>query len=221
MASRNQNATIKKNIIALALLSILASTLAFPMQAYALEEPGSLPTLFTFIESVKDGNPNSLRGIYVQNVMAFAIVQQPMGNPGYVSGDANVLTQFSIATEVGNIGLLAHNHLAGADFSQIKAGDTIVLVYGDGSTLAFVVSDIQQFQALSPLSPYSDFRDLESEAVISAEQLFNQVYRGDFHLTLQTCIENEGNLSWGRLFIIAQPAEIKFLDNIKTSFISI
>lgn len=221
MASRDQYAIIKKHIIVLALLGILAGTLAFPMQAYALEETGSLPNLFSFIESVKDGNPNTLRGIYVQNVMAFAIVQQPMGNPGYVSEDANVLTQFSIAAEVGNIGLLAHNHLAGADFSKIQAGDTIVLVYGDGSTQAFTVDDIQQFQALSPFSPYSNFKDLETEDVISAEQLFAQVYRGDFHLTLQTCIENEGSLSWGRLFIIAHPAGIKFMDNLKADYISI
>jgi hypothetical protein len=67
------------------------------------------------------------------------------------------------------------------------------------------VEDIQQYQALQPFSPYSNFRDLETQSILTAEQLFNKVYRGEFHLTLQTCIENEGNLSWGRLFIIARP----------------
>lgn len=221
MASRNQFAQFKNQIIAFTALTIMVSLFAFPAQAYALDDPASIPNLSTFIDTVKDGDPNTLRGIYVEGVLAFAVQQQPMGNPGFVSDAANVVTQFSIASEVGNIGLLAHNHLAGVEFPLIQLGDTIILVYGDGSTQGFIVDDIQQFQALSPLSPYSNFRDLETEATLTAEQLFNQVYRGDFHLTLQTCIENEGSLSWGRLFILAHPAGIKFLNELDASRISI
>ncbi len=221
MASRDQVAQFKNQVIAFAVLAIMVCTFAFPAQAYALGDPASIPNLPAFIDTVKDGNPNTLRGIYIEGVMAFAVNQQPMGNPGFVSDAADVVTQFSIASEVGNIGLLAHNHLAGAEFSQIQLEDTIILVYGDGHMQGFIVDDIQQFQALSPLSPYSNFRDLETEATITAEQLFNQVYRGNFHLTLQTCIENEDSLSWGRLFILAHPAGIKFMDTLKSSYISI
>lgn len=221
MASRNQFAQFKNQVIAFTALTIMVSLFAFPAQAYALDDPASIPNLSTFIDTVKDGDPNTLRGIYVEGVLAFAVQQQPMGNPGFVSDAADVVTQFSIASEVGNIGLLAHNHLAGVEFPLIQLGDTIILVYGDGSTQGFIVDDIQQFQALSPLSPYSNFRDLETEATLTAEQLFNQVYRGDFHLTLQTCIENEGSLSWGRLFILAHPAGIKFLNELDASRISI
>jgi hypothetical protein len=138
--------------------------------------------------------------------MALAIVQQPMGNPGYVSTAESVATQFSIATEVGNVGLLAHNTLAGSSFSNIKQGDLIVLVYGDGHMESFMANSIQRYQALNPLSPYSQFSDLETQTKLSAEELFNKVYRGEYHLTLQTCIENNGNASWGRLFITATPA---------------
>ena len=221
MASRDQKAQFKNQVIAFAVLTIMVSMFAFPAQAYALDDPASTPNLPTFIDTVKDGDPNALRGIYVEGVLAFAVQQQPMGNPGFVSEAADVVTQFSIASEVGNIGLLAHNHLAGVEFPHIQLGDIIILVYGDGSTQGFIVDDIQQFQALSPLSPYSNFRDLETEATLTAEQLFNQVYRGDFHLTLQTCIENEGSLSWGRLFILAHPAGIKFMNELDASRISI
>lgn len=110
-----------------------------------------------------------------------------------------------MASAYGTVGLLAHNYLAGASFQSIERGDEIILIYGDGRTQTFLVEDIQRYQALQPFSPYSNFRDLDTDAVLTAEQLFNKVYRGDFHLTLQTCIEHEGNLSWGRLFIIAKP----------------
>ncbi|MCL4268439.1 MAG: hypothetical protein KJZ72_02790, partial [Anaerolineales bacterium] len=67
----------------------------------------------------------------------------------------------------------------------------------------------------------SDFRDLETESILTAEQLFNQVYRGEFHLTLQTCIENEGNSSWGRLFIIAKPVIEKSIDPVNFAYIDV
>lgn len=221
MAFRNQFAQFKHQVIALTWLSILTFTFAFPIQAYALEENATLPTLPEFIQTVKDGNPNALRGIYVAGVMAYPIIQQPMGYPGYVSEAVNTVTQFSIASEVGNLGLLAHNYLAGANFFQIVPDNIITLVYGDGRTQSFLVGDIQRYQALSPLSPYSDFRDLETESILTAEQLFNQVYRGEFHLTLQTCIESEGNSSWGRLFIIAKPVIEKSIDPVNFAYIDV
>ena len=55
-----------------------------------------------------------VRGIYIYNVMALAIVQQPTGNPGYVSTAESVATQFSMEAEVGIIGLLARNTHAGS-----------------------------------------------------------------------------------------------------------
>ena len=158
-----------------------------------------------FVETVIDGNANTLRGVYIANVMAYPIVQQPYGYPGFVSTTDSIVTQFSMATEVGNTGLLAHNHLAGISFANIQQNDQIILIYGDGHMESFLVESILQYQALSPLSPYSQFKDLETESILSAEDLFREVYRGEYHLTLQTCIDNEGNASWGRLFIVAKP----------------
>ena len=207
MASKGPLTQFKYGILANALLCILFCSFAFPVQAYAKDNPNSIPDLSTFIETVKDGNANTLRGVYVSNVMALVIVQQPMGNPGYVSTAESVVTQFSIATEVGNVGLLAHNTAAGSFFSNIKSGNRIVLIYGDGHLESFMAKSIQRYQALNPLSPYSQFSDLEAQTKFSAEELFNKIYRGEYHLTLQTCIENNGNASWGRLFILAEPVE--------------
>lgn len=204
--------SIKKQVLFIALLSIFIRSFVPVAQVQAQEPENTIPNISSFIESVIDGNPDTLRGIYVHGLMAYPITQQPYGNPGYVSSDANAVTQFSIASEVGNIGLLAHNYLAGADFSGLKAGDVITLVYGDGHTQNFYVEEILQYQATSPLSPYSNFIDLNTQEYLTAEGLFNKVYRGDFRVTLQTCIEKDGDLSWGRLFIVAKPISEKYLD---------
>jgi len=205
MASRYQFTQLKNRIVAGALLCIVFCAVAFPAQAYAKNIPNSLPNLNTFIETVKDGNARALRGVYVSNVMALSIVQQPTGYPGFVSTAESVATQFSIAKEVGTVGLLAPNTHAGSFFSRIKQGDQIILVYGDGRVEGFTANKIQRYQALNPLSPYSKFKNQETQITYTAEELFNNVYRGKYHLTLQTCIENNGNSSWGRLFIVATP----------------
>ena len=203
MASRNQFAQFTNRLFASALLCIVFCALTVPTQVFAKAD--AIPTLNEFIETVKDGNADTLRGVYVADVMAYPILQQPYGKPGFISSIDNVTTQFSMASEVGNIGLLAHNHLAGVSFEDVKKNDQIILVYGDGHLESFMVESLQQYQALSPLSPYSQFKDLETESILTAEDLFREVYRGEYHLTLQTCITNEGNASWGRLFIIAKP----------------
>lgn len=209
MASRIQVTYPKNQIFSAALLIVLACALALPTQAFAMGSASPVPSLPSFIDSIKDGDANTLRGVYVEGLFAFPIIQQPYGYPGYVSQNDGEVTQFSMASEVGNLGLLAHNTLAGATFSQLKTGDTIILVYGDGHTQGFVVEGTQQYKATDPLSPYSHFKDLSSDTTLSALDLFNKIYRGDYHLTLQTCIENEGNLSWGRLFITAKPISDK------------
>lgn len=196
---------IKHQLFLLVVLTIFISSLFPATQVRAEESPNNFPHLSTFIEDIKNGNANALRGVYVHNKIAFEITQQPLGNPAFVSNENDLVTQFSIATEVGNIGLLAHNHLAGANFSQLEKGDVITLIYGDGHTQKFIVQETLQYRATDPFSPYSHFENLNAEEFLSAEQLFNKVYRGEFHLTLQTCIEKDGNLSWGRLFIIAKP----------------
>ena len=70
---------------------------------------------------MQSGEANTLRGVYVPNVLALPIVQQPADKPYYVSNHNGEATQFSIASQYGNIGLLAHNNLSGRFFSQLEA----------------------------------------------------------------------------------------------------
>jgi hypothetical protein len=138
-------------------------------------------------------------------VLALPIIQQPVGSPGYVSGNDGEITQFGMAANFGNIGLLAHNHLSGKSFAQLAIGQEVRLVYGDGKTESFIITEVLSYQALQPSSPYSSFRNLSKDETLTAEQMFKRVYRGDRHVTFQTCIESDGNASWGRLFVIAVP----------------
>lgn len=189
----------------------------FPaMQVSAMGIVHNFESLDTFIASVENGDPAALRGVYVPDVLAFPIVQQPSSNAGFVSQDENVVTQFSMAAQMGNVGLLAHNNLAGKVFVDLKQGDVVYLVYGDGRTETFQVTRVMQYQALDPYSPYSEFKDLDAQVTLTAEDLFNLVYRGERHVIFQTCIEANGNSSWGRLFVIAEPASVDASTTLET-----
>jgi hypothetical protein len=189
------------------LLFALTSLFLNPISALALGNAAVLPTFTDFSNSVKNGEQDVLRGVYVDKVLAMPVVQQPSGNPGYVSNSDGRVTQFSMASTFGNIGLLAHNHLAGAFFTQLAVGQEIRLVYGNGRVETFVIKEVLRYQALQPTSVYSSFKNLDKDETLTVEQMFNRVYRGDRHLTLQTCIAADGKLSWGRLFVIAVPKE--------------
>lgn len=190
------------------LLLLLASVFAQPMRAFALgstDGEAVLPSFSEFSSSVQNGRADHVSGVYVPNHFALPIVQQPYGSPGFVSSYNDILTQFRMANQYGSVGLLAHNYLAGQEFFDLEVGNEVRLVHGDGKVEYFVVTEILEYQAMQPNSVYSSFRDLETEEVLSVEQMFKRVFFGDRHVTFQTCIEKDGNLSWGRLFIIAIP----------------
>lgn len=172
--------------------------------------PTAPPDYLAFVESVRNGQAGLLRGVYVPGLFALPIVQQPAGDPGFVSQNRDELTQFGMAAEAGNVGLLAHNYLSGKLFPQLAPGQEVRLVFGDGAGEAFIVERILRYQALDPGDPSGQFRDLETGAILSAGELFQKVYRGERHVTFQTCIDAHHNKSWGRLFILAQPKPLSF-----------
>jgi hypothetical protein len=144
--------------------------------------------------------------LYLNDSVAFQIVQQPVGNSSFVSPFPNYVTEFRTASNYGAIGLLAHNYLAGLYFFQVLPGQEIELVDSNNRTERFVVTKIQRYQALSPNSPSSDFINLATGESLTASQLFKNIYINQTgHLVLQTCIYTDQNPSWGRLFIIAEP----------------
>ena len=188
------------------LLAIFTSFFAQPASALSLHNNEvTLPDFTEFSKSVENGDKSILRGVYVSGVLATPIVQQPADNSGYVSSTDGVLTQFSLPSQFGNVGLLAHNSLSGKSFFQLEVSQEVRLVYGDGRVEYFIIQRILQYQALQPKSPYSDFRDLSSDEILTTEQVFRKVYTGDRHVTFQTCIAANGISTWGRIFVIATP----------------
>lgn len=169
-----------------------------------------MPTLQNFIRVVQNGVSDDLVGVYVPGVLALRIIQQPVGNYGYVSREQGAVTLFSLAQNYDVIGLLAHNYLAGSDFNKLLPNMRVILIHGNGKTDHFSITDIKYYRALEPNSPYSNFEDLENLGVlITAEELFNQFYKSNGRVVFQTCVSANGEPSWGRLFVTAEQASIE------------
>jgi len=159
-----------------------------------------------FISTVYTGQANTITGLYVEGFFAMDVRQQPAGNPGYISPDENTVTEFGMARDYGTIGMLAHNYLAGEAFYSLVAGQVVYLVFGDGSVQPYTIANVLSYQALQPNSPYSNFVNVDNpEEYLTAADLFYSIYGQEDALVLQTCIENQGIDTWGRLFIIAIP----------------
>lgn len=149
---------------------------------------------------------NQYVGMIVPKLFTLPIAQQPTGRPDFVSNEPEVVTEFSLTREYGSTGLLAHNHLAGLNFSKLKENDLIVLVTANKEYKLYKVDKILSYQALSPNSPYSNFVDLkDSSRILSAVDLFMEVYTEEGSLVIQTCIAQGNEPSWGRLFVLAFP----------------
>lgn len=199
--------TRRTSLNAVLLLAILTGLFFNTAPTLALGNvEGTLPDFAEFSLSVQNKEANVLRGVYVPDILALPIFQQPAGgDAGYVSNNEGEVTQFGMAAQFGNVGLLAHNHLSGRLFSQLAVGQEVRLIYGNGMVEYFTITQILQFQALEPHSQYSSFRELATNKMFTAEQVFRRVYRGKRHVTFQTCIAGSESMSWGRLFVIAVP----------------
>ena len=197
--------TFRTSLNATLLFILFVSFFFNPLPVEAKDAGEALPDFAEFSKTVQNGEGNVLRGVYVPGVLASPIVQQPAGNANYVSPIDGEITQFSMASQYGNVGLLAHIDLSGRFFSQLAVGQEVRLVYGNGRIEQFVVTEVLKYQAFEPNSPYSDFQDLSNDEILSAEQVFRKVYTGERHVTFQTCIAANGSSTWGRLFVVATP----------------
>jgi hypothetical protein len=201
--------TITKASFSLLILVVVAF-LPYSVSASPLADSTTVPDLPSFTLSVQNGDGSLLRGVYVDGLFALPIVQQPGSNAGYVSTTDNTVTQFGMASQFGGVGLLAHNYLSGQYFFQLAPGMLIQLIYGDGHIEYFQVANIYRYQATSPYSVYSDFTNLDTQEYLTSTALFKKIYTGPRHITFQTCISENGNSSWGRLFVLAEPVHYLF-----------
>ena len=162
-----------------------------------------LKDLFSAKKPIEDVN-----AVYLGSNHFLHVVNQPSGNPEYVSGISGVATNFQLASHYGNIGLIAHNYLGGQYFRELRIGDSIHLMNGYLQQRLYKVTSIYRYQALNPQSSRSDFVDLDTRLYYNVNEVFQRVYTGAHHLVLQTCIERDNIKEWGRLFVIAYPYDI-------------
>jgi hypothetical protein len=166
----------------------------------------NLPSLESFITQVARGEAGTLVGIYVKDLMALPIVQQPGGDPAYIDRTDGTATQFYKAGLFDAIGLLAHNDLSGRYFFEITKGTNLVLVYADGKTAHYTVTEIGDYQRLTLSDLRSDFVDLATSQRMSVDEVFAHYYQQKGALTLQTCVAQNGISDWGVRFILARPS---------------
>jgi hypothetical protein len=200
--------TVKEKLGVIGMIMMLTLGI-FPTPVGALgnlENPYVIPRS-AWSDDSHDNNPSELLyELYIDRNTSFRIVQQPVGKGNFVTNLPDFVTEFQLASNYGSIGILAHNYLAGQYFFQISRGQKLKLIYSDKSTSSFIVTKVQQYQALSPNSPTSDFVDLNTGEYLTASQLFKRIYSNQTgNLILQTCIFNDQNPTWGRLFVIAEP----------------
>jgi hypothetical protein len=185
-----------------------------PVQHVIISDEQVFPSLEWFENSLNASgsfanvSADQVIGVYVPYVLALPVVQQPQDQPYFVSTDPGVVTQFRMALQSGTVGLLAHNTLAGSQFSGLALQQQVSVIYGDGSVKLAQINTIKRYQALQPENPYSLFVDLDSPGkTISSSDVFQQVFAQGNQVVFQTCIDRDGNPSWGRLFVIATLAQ--------------
>lgn len=165
-----------------------------------------LPEGFTtFIDQVRNGDEYTVRGLFVADVLALEVVQQPENDSIYVSTRMSEATEFRNARRNGVIGLLAHNYLSGIEFYEIEEGQELWIVYGSGKVQRYRVTAIDQYQKLTPESVRSEFLDLSDGDRLNTAQVFNAHYQGENKVILQTCLERDGISNWGLTFWTAVP----------------
>jgi hypothetical protein len=159
-------------------------------------------TLDNFSKQVRDGQP-IIRGIFIQNKLAFYVVQQPSSNTNYISGSSRTVTQSRTAILFGGIVFLAHNYSAGRVFPSVVVNDIIYTIYGDGKIDKYIVQKQYKYQALQPDNPYTNYVDLETGLLVTWDIVYINFYSLPDAIVLQTCISKDNIGSWGRLFITA------------------
>lgn len=160
-----------------------------------------------FIEQLVNAENQDLAGVYVEDVLALPVVQQPEGDRLYVSRLMGNATQFQSAAKHGVTGLLAHNYLSGELFFGLEMGQVVNLIYGDGRVIHYLIEDIQSYEKLEGDFYTSNYANLETGEVLTTPDLFQLMYTGEEKVTFQTCIRNGNDWSWGRIFIVATPLQ--------------
>ena len=187
-----------------------------PYTSIELPRIAAIPDFSLFSESLRPllsqtpGSPSCAstlefaRMIVAPGKFRLPVIQQPPGQALYVSSRPDVVTQYQVPASKGITGLLAHNYLAGGSFDELQVGQEIWVTYSGSQVKRYLVTGIFRYQKLVPSSLSSPLVDLETQQELSARQVYFRHYSGISHLTLQTCLEGNGRLDWGLIFIEAE-----------------
>lgn len=161
-------------------------------------------TLPTGLVDYADGlfiGESRIVGVWSQDNFEFPTEVQPTGNPLFVTRDPEEVSIFQrpIDSETQVIGLLAHNTLAGKDFKNIKIGETVYVIRGDGMVAEYTITKIKTYQKLK-----EGLVDLASGNKLTQQEVYDRMYGGEHHIVLQTCLTRGGNTSWGLVFYSGQ-----------------
>ncbi len=143
--------------------------------------------------------------VFAPRVFEFQVIQQPENEDGYVSPVPEIVTQYRLPTQEGVAALIAHNYLAGRKFYELKPGAQIWLFFDDHSARSYRITQISKFRKVSPALLTSDLVDLVDQTTLTSNQAYDRFYTGAQHLTLQTCLEGNGRLDYGLMFVVAEP----------------
>jgi hypothetical protein len=137
--------------------------------------------------------------------LAFAFSVTPSYGEYTVTTIPNYVTYYDLTIAWGgSLAFTAHEALAGGSFIQLAVGDVVTVVYDNRQVDRYVVSDVETYQAAQPSSVWSSFIDLDNGITYSSERLGQNIYLAGHGLVLQTCIEKDGDVNWGRMFVIAE-----------------
>jgi len=126
--------------------------------------------------------PTAKKISYISASTGLVLPVRGLGNESISSWG---LTQWKKALENDQEWLFSHLADSGVNLSQIIKGSTITVGYEDGTTKLLTVTSVNE-HAGKGKGLFSEYKKSES-------------------LVLQTCIEKNGDLTWGILIIVAEP----------------
>ncbi len=86
---------LSRSILLFSLMAVLCGIMLPSHEVRALNVDSrdvSLPAMDTFVDQVMNGQAGELRGIYIPNIIAARVVQQPSGMDAFISPWENVVT---------------------------------------------------------------------------------------------------------------------------------
>lgn len=156
----------------------------------------SLPTLEEFVESLPVKAAHLPAGVYASKLFAFPVVQNGNAAPY----ESNVVGDYAYANQ--SYWLLAHNYLAGVEFSKLSLEKHVHLVLCDKSLRNYVITDHTTYKDVD--GRWDNFLDVETGAVVNDAIIFERLNQNG-RLIFQTSLAEGGNLRAGLRFFIGLP----------------